>query len=120
MIKTIIKIAIALAIINAAARAGMAALNYYQLKDATQQLVLFGAQAGTTDLHNRILDKATELRIPLQPADVVVHRQGTRTTVEASYTQPLALFPSYVYPAKLAFTVEVYSITPGRPEDLVK
>ena len=43
--KTIIKILIAIAILNASARVGIAAAGYYQLKDASQELLTFGAQA---------------------------------------------------------------------------
>ena len=115
--KTIIKLAIALAVINAAFHAGEAAWRYYQLKDATEQLILFGSQEHTDELHNRILAKATELRVPLLPENIAVHRQGTRTFVDGSYTQPVEYFPGQVYPVDLKFAVEAYSVNAGRPED---
>ena len=117
MIKTIIKISIALAVINAAFHAGQAAWTYYQLKDATEQLLVFGSQEHTNDLHNRILAKAIELDVPLLPENIAVHRTGTRTTVEASYTQPVEYFPKQVYPVELKFTVQATSLNVGRPED---
>ncbi|MSO29429.1 MAG: hypothetical protein EXQ48_00610 [Acidobacteria bacterium] len=115
--KTIIKLAIALAVINAAFHAGEAAWRYYQLKDATQQLITFGSQEHTTELHNRILQKATELQVPLLSENVAVHREGTRTFVDASYTQPVEYFPNQVYPVNLTFSVEAFSLNAGRPED---
>jgi hypothetical protein len=115
--KTIIKLAITLVLLNVAARAGIAAWGYYQLKDATQQMVTFGAQVSTTDLHNRILEKAAELNVPLPPEGVNVHRQGIRTWAEAMYTQPLELFPNYTYPVQLSFSVDAYSMTAGPNED---
>ena len=87
--KTILKLAIAAALINAAFHAGEAAFRYYQLKDATEQLIVFGSQEHTNDLHNRIVQKAMDLDVPLLPENIAVHRQGFRTTVDASYTQPV-------------------------------
>jgi hypothetical protein len=117
LIKTVLKIAIALAIINAAFHAGEAAWRYYQLKDAAQQLIVFGSQEHTNELHNRILAKAAELRIPLMPENVTVHRDGNRTSVEGAYTQPVEYFPNLVYPVDLTFSIESYAANVARPED---
>ena len=115
--KTIIKIAISLAIINAAFHAGEAAWRYYQLKDATQQLIIFGSQEHTTELQHRILEKAAELRVPLLPENLTIHRQGTRTYVDAAYTQPVEYFPNQIYPVDLKFSVEAFAANIARPED---
>ena len=40
--KTVLKLLIAVAIMNATARVGYAAARYYQLKDESQELVTFG------------------------------------------------------------------------------
>jgi hypothetical protein len=117
LIKTVLKLALTLAIINAAFHAGDAAWKYYQLKDAAQQLIVFGYLEHTNELHNRIIQKATELRLPLLPENVAVHRQGTRTWAEAAYTQPVEYFPNQVYSVDLKFMVESYSTNVGRPED---
>jgi hypothetical protein len=57
-------------------------------------------------LQNRILEKANEMDLPLQPEDLTVRRDGTRTTAVASYIQPVELFPSYLYPMKFSYSVE--------------
>ncbi len=115
--KTAIKIAIALAVINAAFHAGEAAWRYYQLKDATEQLIIFGSQEHTNELHNRIVQKANDLQVPLLPENVTVHRQGFRTIVDASYTQPVEYFPNQIYPVDLTFSVEAVAANVARPED---
>ncbi len=115
--KTIIKIAISLAIVNAAFHAGEAAWRYYQFKDATQQLIIFGSQEHTTDLQNRILERAAELRVPLLPENLTIHRQGTRTYVDAAYIQPVEYFPNQIYPVDLTFSVEAFAANTARPED---
>lgn len=111
--KTILKLALALAMLNAAARAGTAAFGYYQLKDAAQQMVTFGAQTSTASLQDEIVEKASELNVPVTSGGVNVYRQGMRTRAEAAYTQPLELFPHYTYPVRLSFSVEGYSMALG-------
>ena len=114
--KTIIKIAISLAVINAAFHAAEAAWRYYQLKDATQQLIIFGSQEQASELQNRIVEKAVELRVPLLPENVIIRREGTRTFVDAAYTQPVEYFPNQVYPADLKFSVEAFAANVVNPD----
>ena len=107
--KAVIKLLIAAAIINAAARAAMAASGYYHLKDETEQLIRFGSTETTAELHNRILEKAGELELPVASENIEVRREGVRTIATASYTQPVELFPRYKYPVSLSFEVEAFS-----------
>src|SRR5262249_6992626 len=93
-----------------AARTGMAAASYYQLKDQSLQLVTFGAKASPGEIQQQILDKAQDLEVPLDPADVEVSRTGLHTTATASYTQPVEVFPSYIYPLSFHFTVDAFSM----------
>ncbi|MBI4266705.1 MAG: hypothetical protein HY657_20245 [Acidobacteria bacterium] len=118
MIKTVIKLLIVLAVLNAVAHAGLAAWDYYQLRDEAQQLIVFGAQSTTAELHNRILAKAEELEVPLEPANLDVQREGNRTFVYASYTQPIELFPRFTYPVDLSFTVDAFSVEAFTPDDV--
>jgi hypothetical protein len=108
--KNIIKILIAVVILNAAARVGMAAANYYQLKDASQQLVTFGAQVSPGDIQNDILQKAEGFNVRLEADDVQVTRDGLHTTAKASYTQSVEVFPNYRYPINFRFSVEALSM----------
>jgi hypothetical protein len=115
--KTVIKLLLMLAVINAVFRAGNAAMTYYQLKDATEQMLTFGSETSTAQLQSRIVEKASELDLPLQIDDVRVRRQGTRTTASAAYTQPVELFPNYRYPMKFSYSVEAYSLTASSTGD---
>ena len=111
--KTIIKLLIVIAIINAAVRGGLATAKYYQLKDQSQQLVTFGGNASTGELQNRILEQATALQLPVESGDVLVTRDGLKTTAEAAYTQPVEVFPRYTYPINFHFTVEGINMGQG-------
>lgn len=104
--KTIVKLLIALAIVNAVVRVGLATASYYEFKDQAQQLVTFGADAPVGELQNHMLERATALDLPVAPEDIEVTREGKRTAASASYTQPVEVFPSYEYPMNFHFTVE--------------
>ena len=120
MIKTVIKIAIALAVINAAFQAGRVAVDYYQLRDQAQQLIVFGSGTSIIDLHNRILAAAQELEVPLQSENLVVRRDGQRTFVEARYTQGVAYFPNQSYPVNWSFNVDAFAAQPMTADDAVR
>ena len=112
MIKTILKIAVALFVVNAVFRAGVVAWDYYELRDEAQQLIVFGAGMSTMGVHDRILMKAMELQVPLQAENLTVRRDGQRTFVEARYTQPVEYFPNWLYPTELSFAVNAFSMQP--------
>ena len=109
--KTIIKLIITLAVLNAIVRSGQAAWSYYQLKDAAHQALIFGAGATTAQLHDQILAEAAALALPLQPEDLAVTRTGSRTVAEARYTQLVEWFPSIRRPVALSFVVDAVAAT---------
>jgi len=111
--KTVIKLMIAAALINALARGAWAQWNYYQLKDSTQQLLTFDVDASPEQLESAILDKAMELDIPLEADDVNVKRDGLRSSATVVYTQPIEFFPTYVHPMKFSFAVDTLAIRAG-------
>lgn len=110
--KTILKLLIAAAILHAVYRAGVSAARYYELKDASHQMLVFGGGATPDQLQAGILAKAEELAVALAPENVIVQREGVRTTAEASYTDPVEIFPRYRYPFNYSFRVEAVSMRP--------
>ena len=108
---TIIKIVIAVALMNGAARVAMAEASYYQLKDRSQELVTFGGQMSVAELQDQILTKAQELDVPLAPEALLVRREALHTMATASYTLPVEVFPNYLYPINFSFSVEALSMT---------
>jgi hypothetical protein len=110
---TVIKLLLAAAIINATARVGIAAARYYQLKDESQELVTFGGNVVPDELQNQILLKAEELQLPLDLDDILVTRQGLRTTASAAYTASVEVFPNYQYPIRFQFQVEGVNMGAG-------
>ena len=113
--KTVLKLVIAIALLNAVVRGADSAWNYYQLKDAAQRALLFGAQASSQQIHAQIMERAVELRLPLMPEDLRVSWRSGRRLAEASYTQQIEFFPRYRYPVLFSFNVDAVSV--GTPPD---
>ena len=111
--KTLVKLLLVAAVLNATAHAAMAAWSYYQFKDATQQTIVFGAAATTMQLRDQIFRRAVELEIPIDPDKVSVTRDGARTVASASYTNRVELFPRYFYPYDFSFSVDAFAVSPA-------
>ena len=117
--KTVIKLIIAAVLANAAYRGGSVFLKYYQFKDETEQMILFGQAEQVGDLTKQILGEAAKRDVPLDADDVMVTREGTRTLAEVSYTENVEIFPRYFYPVSFSFNAEAYGVAgatgPTRP-----
>ena len=117
--KTLIKLIIAAVVVNAAYRGGSTYLKYYQFKDETEQMILFGQAEQVGDLTKQILGEAAKRDVPLDADDVMVTREGTRTLAEVSYTENVEIFPRYFYPVSFSFNAEAYGVAgatgPTRP-----
>ena len=114
--KTILKLLVAAVVINGAVRCSLAAMHYYQFKEAAQQAVLFGATATTGDLRNLIVQRGQDLKLPVTPENVIVQRIGGRTWADAAYKQPVEVFPNQPYAWDFSFSVEAHSMVIG-PQD---
>jgi hypothetical protein len=116
LIKTVISVLVTLAVLNAAAKMGMAAFGYFQLKDEAQQVITFGARNTVEQLRDRILAHAEELEIPLESDNLHVSREEDRTFVDAYYTQPVEVFPSVIVPVELSFSVDSFAVAGARQQ----
>jgi hypothetical protein len=117
-VRTILKLLIVAAILNATARTAMAAWRYYQFKDAAQQTLVFGGDATAEELHALILRRAVDLEVPIEAEAIEVTRDGPRMQATAAYTDSIELFPRYSYPFDFSFSVDAMAISPlgrGRP-----
>jgi hypothetical protein len=113
--KTVLKLVIAVAIVNAVVRGADSVWNYYQLKDAAQRALLFGSKATSQQVHTQIMETANDLRIPLKPEDLSVRWRTGRRTAAASYTQEIEFLPNYPYPVLFSFNVD--NVAVGTPPD---
>jgi hypothetical protein len=113
--KTVLKLLIAVALLNAVVRGGDSVWNYYQLKDAAQRALLFGSQRTSQQVHAQIMERALELQLPLEPEDLSVRWRTGRRVAEASYTEQIEFLPTYRYPVLFSFNVDTVAV--GTPPD---
>jgi hypothetical protein len=111
--KTVLKLVIAVALLNAVIRGADAAWSYYQIKDAAQRTLLFAASSTSAQLKAQILATAVDLQVPMRAEDLTVRQQGGRRLAEATYIKPIEFFPNYRYPVSFSFAVE--AVTVGAP-----
>ncbi len=109
--KAIVKLIVAVVVLNGVGRVGLAVWNYYDLRDTAQEAVMFGAQEQPGQLQVRILTRAAELALPIKAEGVTVQRLGLKTEARAQYTQAIEVFPRYPYPFTFSFRVESVSMT---------
>lgn len=103
--RTIITFVLVIVVLNAAIRGGSAYWKYYQFRDATEQMAVFGGRTATNLLHEQVFDKATKMDVPIASDGIEVTREGGRTVIDAKYEQPVELFPRYTRVLKFAFSV---------------
>ena len=108
--KTLFKLVIAILVLNAAVRGALAMYQFYQFKDAAQQVVLFGPRAEPEDIRANIVAKATELKVPVRADDIKVSRDGNRTMAQGFYVTDVQFFPNYPYPVKFTFAVDALAL----------
>lgn len=105
--KTLIKLLIAAASLNAAGRYGLSAWTHYEFQDAVQQILLFGANATTHELEDEIMAEAERRSVPLEREALEVQQRDMVVTAQASYLDEIELFPRYIYPKTWEFTIDV-------------
>lgn len=108
--KTILKVVVAVILLNAVVRFAAVSWDYYQLRDEAQQLVTFGGSSTSTDLRDAILEAAMEHDVPLSPENVAVRRIGPRTVADVSYSVAVEFFPNYQYPMNFSFRVDAVTL----------
>jgi len=113
---SLIRVAVAVAVINATVRVGLAYWAFYQLKDEAEKTAVFGARQPEWALQQAVLEKADELLLPVNEDQVVVTRNGFRTIIETNYVQPIEYFPHRSYPMKFEFQVEGFVVQDGRAD----
>jgi hypothetical protein len=113
--KTIIKLIIAAVLVNASYRGGSVFLKYYQFKDETQQMILFGQAESVQALSSQILGEATKRDVPLDGDGIEIDRTGMRTVAEVKYTENVELFPRFFYPVDFSFSAESYGVAGASP-----
>ena len=117
MIKSLIKILIAVAIANALWHIASAYISYYKFQDAVNEQAIHSGGRSETQLRNKVIELAGTYGEPIDPEAVTVRRDEEHTRIETSYTKPVALFPGYEYQWPFSLKVDAFVIVPARLND---
>ena len=117
MLRLLVKLALAALIANALWRAGSAYLTFYRFKDAVTEAAQYNNVKSPDELRRRILVLASDYGVPLPEGAVTVRRQDNHTLIDASYMQPVDLFPAFQYPWPFSFKIDSLAIIPTGPRD---
>ena len=105
--KTLIKLLIAAALLNGAARFGLSAWTHYEFLDSVQQTLLFGADSTPQELTDAIMKEADRQDVPLARESLDIQRRENVDTAKATYVDPIELFPGYVFSKTWDLNLEV-------------
>ena len=118
--KTLLKLIVVALIAHALWRTGSAYATFYKFKDSVSEAAM---QEGNTeeDLKQKIVELAQTYDLPLTASALTVSREAHHTTVQASFTKPVAIRPGYEYPWPFTVDIDAYPIAaPTRRGDLLK
>ena len=114
MIKSLIKILIAVALANALWHAASAYISYYKFQDAVSEQAIHSNGRSESQIRDKVIELAMTYGEPIDPDAVTVRRDEEHTIVETSYTKPVALFPGYEYQWPFSLKVDAFVIIPQR------
>lgn len=102
--KTLIKLAIAVALANAIFHVATAYLSYFQFKDSVEELAMHSSSSDA-QMRERVVELAGKYEEPVDADAISIRREEHHTFIEMSYTKDVQLFPGYV--RKWPFEVKV-------------
>jgi hypothetical protein len=111
MVKFLIKVALAGLIANATWRLGSAYIQFYKFKDAVIETATFGNQRSDAQIHQRVLELASQYDVPLVDDRLTVRRDDRHhTVIDGSYEQFIDLLPGYRYEWPFTMHIEVLTL----------
>ena len=93
MIKTVIKIAISLAILVGCFNVGRALLAEYQFEDKVHDALLFDPRMSEKEIIDTVMTIAAEYEIPISPSEITSRQQGPDVHIDMSYTTDVVILP---------------------------
>jgi hypothetical protein len=111
VIKLLLKLAVVALIANATWRIGSAYATHYRFTDAVQATTQFRGTKTDEQIHDRVLDLASQYDVPLTDDGVTVRTENiNHTVVDGSYTKPIDLVPGYSYRWPFKFHVDTFAL----------
>jgi hypothetical protein len=113
VIKLLLKLAIVGLIANATWRIGGAYATHYRFTDAVQATTQFRGSKTDEQIHQRVIDLATQYDLPLAAEGVTVRREdNNHTIVDGAYAKPIDVVPGFTYRWPFKFHVDTFALGP--------
>jgi hypothetical protein len=90
---TLIKLVIAVLVLNAAAKAGVSAFSHYQFVDAAHEAMVYLPNASDDQLVQTVARIAHDYEVPIDEDDIALRHDGPDIIVEFSYDREINLVP---------------------------
>lgn len=90
---TLVKLVLALLMLNAAVQAGRAALKDYQFEDAVHEAMLFSPNASDSEIVSAVAKLAVEHQVPITADDITITHRGADIIFSTEYTETITLVP---------------------------
>jgi len=110
----LIKLAIAAIVANAGWHMGSAYMSHFKFKDAVAEQAQFGGDKTEAQLHDGVMQLASDYDVPVSDDQVNVHREGEHTFIDGSYQRPIELFPGFRQPWTFSWHIDVLTVSGGR------
>lgn len=112
MLKRLVELVIAAAVLYAGYHAAVVYLHHYQFQDGLEETARFGRGRSDEQLRERVMQLAAEYEIPLAPEAVVIQTDANATRIAAPYTARIKLLPNYIYELNLEPKGDSWHIQP--------
>jgi hypothetical protein len=106
MIRSLVKLALAVFVASAGWRVGSEYLTHYRFREAVRRATL--EHRLEADLRRAVLEEAGRFDIPLSDDDVMITLEERRMTVSGQYVRPIELVPGVTRPWIFRWTVETF------------
>ena len=114
MIKSLIKVLIAVALANALWHVASAYISYYKFNDSVHELAIHNPGRSESQLKDKVVELAAMYDEPLDAEAIAVRKEPGHIYVDASYTKPVSLFPGYNYQWPFVIKVDGFVIEPPK------
>jgi hypothetical protein len=118
MIKSLVKIAIAVLLANALWRVSSAYISYYRFRDSVDELATHTGGKNDVQIKDKVMELAATYDEPVDPDALDIRHQDEHLYIETEYKKPVVLFPGYIYQWTFVLKVDGYVIIPTRLNDL--
>jgi hypothetical protein len=95
MLKKLLGVAVVLVIGYAGYQTLPVYVRYQQFKDGVRETALFAGQKSDDALKDRIMELATQYKVPVDRNDIQIHRE-TNVEIAVSYDEVVEVVPRYV------------------------